>query len=339
MKNILLIGLLWITFFIGCSSNQKPEESISTDDTQINLEKFSQFYNLTNDLDTNSFKFQSDERKNFKRFPGNRKGIKITDLTSQQRIQLQDILNDLLSGQGYLKLIGILSNEDATARVDEELGREKYWFTFFGKPADTDYWGFRYEGHHASLNFSFRGDKLISSTPFIIGADPSILQDGKWSPLTKEDEFREGYNILFEEEDLALELITGLSEENLKKGLVNLESGISLISEDNEVLDMNTLYNIVKIEHGISISDLSVSEQLKLTNLVNVYFSNFRVEKADEKYLLETKTKFIFNGELQKNGKLYYRIVNEDFIIEFQNIGNHIHCILRSFKNDFGLIE
>lgn len=346
MKKALtfIVTLVLSTSSMICQENNastyillKSKDAKSITDVQINLEKFSKFYDSTKGLD--SFQFQSNERKKFKRFPGIRKGIQIIDLTSQQRIELHDVLNDLLSGQGYLKLIGILSNEDASARVDEELGREKYWITFFGEPVDKENWGFRFEGHHASFNFSFYGDILISSTPFIIGCDPAIMQDGKWSPLTKDDEFREGYNILFEEEDLVLELIRELSEKNQKKGFVTLDSGIDIICEDNKVLDMKKLYNTAKIEEGISFSDLDELRKLKFTNLVNVYFGNLKFQEVSQKYLFETNTKFIFSGKLQKNGKLYYRIVNEDFIIEFQNIGNHIHCIMRSFKNDFGANE
>ena len=305
-KTIILIpGLIPLIFLIGCqdtiNSKDATDNSLklievnSIFENEIDIEKFLQFYNSIKGLDTYNFRYQSAERKKFKRFPGIRKGVQIIDLTKQQRIQLQDILNDILSSQGYLKLLGIISNEDASARVEEELGREKYWVTFFGKPERQNKWGFRFEGHHASLNFSFFGNQLLSSTPFIIGAAPSVMQDERSSPFIKSDEYREGYNILFEEEDIALELINHLSGENYKKGFVQLESGIDLVCEDNEILDLSTLYKIAKIEHGISFSDLDKSEKIKFTNLVNVYFSNFRFQKINEKYLTDTKTKFLFN--------------------------------------------
>lgn len=344
MNKVYYIILIPLFLFASCQENERASidniqitESSYGTSFQINLNKFSRFYKQVKNLDKFNFGYQSPERRKFKRFPGEREGIKITDLKSNQRIQLNDLLNDLLSGQGYLKLIGIISNEDASARADDELGREKYWFTFFGEPKDNKNWGFRFEGHHASFNFSFYGDKLISGTPFIIGCDPSIMQNGKWSPLTKDDEYREGYNVLFEEEDLALELLNSLTEEIYKKGFVKLKTGIDLICEDNSILDMNILFKSAQIENGISFSDLKKSQKNKFIDLINVYFSNLKEQNITERELVESNTRLIFNGDIQKNKKFYYRIINDKFIIEFQNIGNHIHCMLRCFNNDFGL--
>src|SRR5262249_49347209 len=54
-----------------------------------------------------------------------------------------------------------------------------YFFAVFGKPDKTGKWGFRIEGHHLSLNFTLSDGKLISSTPFFLGANPAVVKGGK----------------------------------------------------------------------------------------------------------------------------------------------------------------
>ena len=37
---------------------------------------------------------------------------------------------------------------------------ERYHITFYGTPSRTERWGWRFEGHHLSLNFTLAGDRL-----------------------------------------------------------------------------------------------------------------------------------------------------------------------------------
>lgn len=346
-KAIIIINYIIILAFITACNKKSKTKSIEPLSFQyeimdipnsklVNLEKFKNFHRSIIRLENTNYTYQDKERKNFKRFPGNRNGIQLNKFSTEQRIQFQDLLNDILSPKGYLKILSILTNEDAPARTDDELGREKYWVTFFGVPNNNQNWGFRFEGHHISLNFSFRGNLLISNTPSVYGAFPSIIKKSKYVVLNDEDFYREGFNILFEEEDKGLALIASFDSIQHRQSYTNLNNDIDIIGEDNEIYNMDFLYNSAFAPEGILYNDLNLEQQHLMLDLINCYFSNFTKKLYDVSDLKKNRTKFITTGKIKKNDEYYYRIVNKDFLIEFQNIGNHIHCLFRDFRNDFG---
>ena len=49
---------------------------------------------------------------------------------------------------------------------------DRYFFSVFGEPGSTDAWGWRYEGHHVSLNWTFLKGKVIASSPQFFGSNP-----------------------------------------------------------------------------------------------------------------------------------------------------------------------
>jgi hypothetical protein len=52
-----------------------------------------------------------------------------------------------------------------------------------------------------------------------------------------------------------------------------------------------------------------------------------------------SSTKFAWMGRLEKGQGHYYRIQGSTFLIEYdntQNNANHIHCVWREFKGDWG---
>ena len=55
---------------------------------------------------------------------------------------------------------------------------EKYFIVFWGMPEATAPWGWRFEGHHLSLNFTVRGDSAIATTPSFFGANPAEVRKG-----------------------------------------------------------------------------------------------------------------------------------------------------------------
>jgi len=56
--------------------------------------------------------------------------------------------------------------------------REPYYFSIFGTPSPRAPWGFRFEGHHRSLDFTLAPDALIATAPAFSGADPAEVRSG-----------------------------------------------------------------------------------------------------------------------------------------------------------------
>src|SRR3984957_19633115 len=66
--------------------------------------------------------------------------------------------------------------EGFTARFDRERGRDPglYYLRVFGAPGDAGAWGYRFGGHHVSLNNLVVDGELVAATPCFMGADPAV---------------------------------------------------------------------------------------------------------------------------------------------------------------------
>ncbi|RYD69142.1 MAG: DUF3500 domain-containing protein, partial [Verrucomicrobiaceae bacterium] len=98
------------------------------------------------------------ERKNWHFIPRNRKGLAIKEMTPAQRLLAHSLLVSGLSHTGYRKALGIMSLDEVLAGIEQGRGpvrdSELYYFTVFGEPGSAEGWGWRFEGHHLSLNFT-----------------------------------------------------------------------------------------------------------------------------------------------------------------------------------------
>ena len=79
---------------------------------------------------------------------------------------------------------------------------ERYHLTIYGTPSGTAAWGWRFEGHHLSLNFTLAGDHVAVDAPSFLGANPARVPKGP----------RAGQRALATEEDEARALLESLSE-------------------------------------------------------------------------------------------------------------------------------
>ena len=66
----------------------------------------------------------------------------------------------------------------------------------------SERWGWRFEGHHLSLNFTLAGDKMAVDTPSFFGANPATVPSGA----------KKGLRALGEEHDAGWALLESLSE-------------------------------------------------------------------------------------------------------------------------------
>jgi Protein of unknown function (DUF3500) len=169
--------------------------------------------------------FQDTLRFNWVRLPGQRKGLKLSYLNEGQKIVFHELLRKCLSTSGYLKVTSIMFNEDIQQKKEKYLGRNEFWVEFFGVPGVENSWGWKLEGHHLSLNFTFQGNTMISNSPFLMGTNPSN---------STTDSVRAGLVILFKEEELGRELVNTVTEEQLKSGYTSQKKPKIVYSEQNK---------------------------------------------------------------------------------------------------------
>ncbi|MES1213893.1 MAG: DUF3500 domain-containing protein, partial [Bacteroidota bacterium] len=166
-----------------------------------------------------------------------RAGISVGKMTEDQRRLLHRILSASLSSQGYLKATSIMHLDnllnayydslfyqkaiDSTNykfMQDLQWGHRNFFLAFFGQPSDS-VWGYKLEGHHLSINFSFVNNKL-SITPFFIGTDPAEYPVSEYA----------GWRVLGQEEDLGIKLIHSMSAAQQKKAIISNDVPADIIT-------------------------------------------------------------------------------------------------------------
>ena len=275
-----------------------------------------------------------------------RAGISIGNMSIEQRKLLHRILSVSLSSQGYLKATSIMHLDnllntyydslyyskainDTMYKMVKELqwSHRNYFFAIFGEPGNAS-WGFKLEGHHLSINFSFIGDKLLV-TPLFVGTDPAEYTINEYA----------GWRVLGQEEDLGIKLIHLLSAEKQKKAIISDDVPGDIITgaeSGKRLLDYQ----------GIPASQMTAYQKEVLKYMIREFVFNLEYGKAMEEYnkIINAgvdKIYFAWIGEMEESKAHYYVLNGPTFIIEFDNAGfgknaNHIHAIWREKGKEFG---
>lgn len=259
-----------------------------------------------------------------------RPGIPLEELSQSQKELLYDVLQEFLSESGYEKTRSIMDLENVLAEIENNpdfRDPELYYTTFYGDPANDEKWGWSFEGHHISLNFTVVNDE-VSMVPRFLGARPSLIHEG-----TRKGE----KTVLHREEDLGIELIQSMNEAQLDKAIF-LETAFWEI-----VTNVATEVGPLTFE-GIMMDELNESQQMLLLDIINEYLSAMPKEMADKRFEnLKNEEfsdiEFAWAGATELGKAHYYRIQGKTFLIEFDNTqddANHIHTVWRDFDSDFG---
>jgi hypothetical protein len=292
------------------------------------------------------FEFKDAERENFhfvpdfaiKPEPG-RKGLTIKEMTPAQQTLALALPASVLSHKGYLKAMSITVLEKILFDMEKRDVRdpERYYVSIFGKPDDHGTWGFRFEGHHLSINVCVIKGEHFACTPSFMGSNPAIVKEGPFA----------GLEVLNDEEEIGLNFVNSLSPEQFEKARFPLDKVPNpkknmiddvLTSDDKDIQKLRTE------KKGIAFQELTEVQQKNLMRLVNVYAKRFRPEVlAGTKYQGEikdgSKIQFCWMGGKARGEHHYYSIQSDTFLIEFvnsQNNANHVHSTWREFDGDFG---
>ena len=125
---------------------------------------------------------------------GMRKGLTIKDMRPDQRHLAYALLSTGLSYHGYRTALQIMSLEQVLWELENNAPKrdtQMYYITIFGDPGSKA-WGWRFEGHHLSMNFTVADGKVISATPSFFASNPGEVRQGP----------RAGLRVLAAEEDV-----------------------------------------------------------------------------------------------------------------------------------------
>jgi hypothetical protein len=283
------------------------------------------------------FAFADPERQNWHAIPRPRKGLPIKDLTPGQRNLAWALLTTGMSHRGFSKAQQIISLEEVlrvleVSRVNGPVrDPELYFLSLFGAPDAIGTWGWRFEGHHLSVNYTIVDGKGITGAPTFLGSNPAEVREGP----------RKGLRILAEEEDLGRRLVLSLSESQRKQAVVSGEAPGDIVTFGARKVDMG---KVGALGAGISASALTPAQREMLLRLIEEYARWHRPEIADAELRRIhvagfDKVSFLWAGGTDAQAGRYYRVLGPTFLIEYDNVqnqANHVHSVWRDAANDFG---
>ena len=288
-----------------------------------------------------SYKFADPERFDLRLAPFLLEGLEMADMSAPSQARLTDLLAASLGTTGLRKANEVRALEDEVLRQEAwyrkiaiglfgDAGDKAYFLSIYGQPAMNQPWGYRFDGHHLSLNFT-TATGAVSPTPFFLGAEPrTIPEDGIGGPV--------GLRVLADEEDRARELYESLDGTEREKATLELQLDRGLFVGSGERVDPNLS------PVGIAGADLNEDQKKRLMDLVETYFGNVAPAlAASQKARLEAagidSLHFAWAGSTTPGAEIYYRVHGPTVLIEFDNTmddAEHIHTLWRDPTQDFG---
>ncbi len=295
--------------------------------------------------------------------PTARDGLPLAEMDRRQQRLAHMLMATGLSRAGYVTASTIVGLETTLDAIEDwrwaQPGRDPdlYHVSVF-LPPDADGpgtavphpkqpWGWRFEGHHISLNYTIAGGRLISPTPTFFGANPAEVPLGATSTLRP----------LGGVEDLARELAHTLDESQRIHAILSpvAPSDIVLanspsVPTSTQADDGKSASDALKAVHytpapkGLAAAEMTEAQQEILMTLIGEYIHRMPDEVAEiEATELQRrglgKVHFAWAGGLERRQGHYYRIQGPRFLVEYdntQNEANHIHSVWRDPANDFG---
>jgi hypothetical protein len=278
------------------------------------------------------FDFADSERLNWHYVPRQRRGIALQDLTLGQQQLAHALLGSALSAQGLLKAATIVSLEDVLRVLEAGRGPVRdpglYYLSIFGTPGPHGAWGWRFDGHHLSLNLTLTDGQVRAVTPSFFGANPATVPSGP----------RAGLRVMAAEEDLARELVQSLDADQRRVALLPGAAPSDIL--------LNPSRKAERLEpEGLAMNRMTAGQREALRRLIEAYVRNYRPELADADLgkidaAGPNRIHFAWAGGLNPGEPHYYRVQGPTFILEYdnvQNAANHIHSVWRDVDNDFGI--
>ena len=323
------------------------------------------------------------ERRRWFYTPTDHGGLTLHQLAPSQQRGAMRLVASGLSEVGYATVVTTMGLENVldrhegfVARFDRERGRDpgSYYLRVFGEPGETGAWGWRFGGHHVSLNNLVIDGDLVSTTPCFMGAFPAT------SPLLGGAVSRP----LGRVEDLARELVRSMPADLQRRALLLpkapsdvVTGNRSRVSEGDRVMPLVELWRDERFQDDVEQAKLHVTsdaiesasgftaddhrvleytptpkgacgrdldggQREVLRALLGTYFdrvpaSNSPLAAYDAAAL--DAVHIAWAGSLDAGRPHYYRLQGPRLLIEWDNAqgdANHAHSVWRDPDGDFG---
>ena len=285
--------------------------------------------------------FPSDEeRRRWFYTPVDHGGLPLGEMRPRQQQRAMRLLSTGLSAAGFVTastIVGLENVLDAVERFPRSSDRERrrdpglYYVRIFGRPEAGETWGWRFGGHHVSVNHTIVDGDVVSSTPCFLGANPAsstLLGPHLLRPLAGA-------------EDLGRELVHSFDDEQFARALISPEAPDDLVTTNRPVVDPA----LISDAEGVPAHVLTGTQREVLRALLDVYVRRIPDDLADgETARLATDDvldalAFAWAGGTEPGQPHYYRVQGGDLLVEYdntQNDANHVHSVWRLIRADFG---
>lgn len=274
------------------------------------------------------------QRRRWSNFPSGifqRAGLRMGELSAPQQAAVLNLLANVLSKQGYQKVIDIMNGDEVLRQIEGRgggliFGKDHYYISFLGKPSPTTPWMIQFGGHHLAINATVIGSK-ITLAPSLPAAQPAKYTLGGKTVQPLGREMTKGFA-----------LVQSLTPEQQKQA-IRATYYIDLVlgpGQDGKKL----------APEGIPGSALTPPQKKLLLDLLAEWVNNINDDDAAPKLAEVTanldKTYFAWGGPTTLGSAAYYRITAPTLVVEYspQRMGgdgtNHTHCIYREPNNDYG---
>jgi hypothetical protein len=324
------------------------------------------------------------ERRRWFYTPTDHGGLPLAAQRPSQQWAAMRLLASGLSTAGYVTVATTMGlehildrSEGFVARFDRERGRDPgyYYLRVFGEPGPFAPWGWRFGGHHVSINNLVVGGVVVATTPCFMGADPAC------SPLLGGAVSRP----LGVVEDLGREIARSLRGAHLARALLLdrapndvVTGNRSRVMAGDRAIPLTGIWRTARLadeseqarlqaasdaqeaiagfsdtDHraveytddpkGVPGHELDGAQRELMLRLLSTYFD--RVPSAlspmasyDEDAL--DALHFAWAGPTEPGQAHYYRVQGPGLLLEWDNAqraGNHAHSVWRNPAADFGI--
>ncbi|HJO05334.1 MAG TPA: DUF3500 domain-containing protein [Acidobacteriota bacterium] len=259
-----------------------------------------------------------------------RQGFPLREMTEAEREITWDLVASGLGERRLRQARDVIKLEEVLYERSEQSDfrdPDQYLISVFGAPGSLGRWGWRFEGHHLSLNFTLLDGRVVGTTPAFFGGNPAYVGEGLHS----------GLRPFAEEEDRARLLLHNL-------GPAERRTAVFTDTAPDDILTSNSQVATRPTATGIRYGQLAESQQQALWGLLELYAARLEDSLAESE-LAEIRARgldelrFAWAGGLEAGEPHYYRIQGPTFVVEYdntQNDANHVHTAWRNFERDFG---
>lgn len=283
--------------------------------------------------DRASWAFADPERLDIHFAPMDLDGLRHGGMEGDKHRRGEDLLAAALSADGFDKLQAIRLLERDVRALEAGLTRPagfrdpgRYYWAFFGEPSAESSWGFRYEGHHLSLNVTAVPGEIAATLPLFLGAQPREVPAGLPSA---------GVAALGAEETLARALYASFDDVQRASATLPFKA-----DRGHMIGQVPTLSSPDPI--GLPISRMNNEQQVALDALLGHFASFWNTDIAAARRAEIDAARhglhFAFVAKDDPPFSFYARIQGPGVLLEMDNTqgGDHVHAVWHRPGDDFG---